>query len=237
MISTVTWQEIVTAKSARDLVRDDVNGHYYSHREKYLHENKRVSRWRYNLLCWLRDHINKNIPRFYYKLLLGHDLHISTYAELYLKHYHTSERDPFNPNKMGWLENVGLVGTRKVTVAFRTFENTNLVTDSTEYGDYKFHRVGTSSAAEDNAHTALQTDAGITGATGTQVNADPIYRSVATVTADATEVWAEHGIFSQAGTTTPAGTMMDRSLISPTVSVVSGDTCQFTYELTKAAEA
>jgi hypothetical protein len=31
--------------------------------------------------------------------------------------------------------------------------------------------------------------------------------------------------------------MMDRSLISPTVSVVASDTVQFTYTLTMAAEA
>lgn len=219
------------------LVRDDINGHYHKSREKYLHQNKKVSRWRYNLLSWLRDHVHPNIPSLYYRMVLGHDLHVSTYAELYLRHFHASAPDPFNPSIIGWWENIGLVSRHKVTVAFRTFEITNLVTDSTEYGDYKFHRVGTSSAAEDNTHTALQTDAGITGVTGTQVNADPIYRSVATVTADATEVWAEHGIFSQAGTATPAGTMMDRNLISPTVSVVSGDTCQFTFELTKSAEA
>jgi len=46
-------------------------------------------------LAWFRDHISRDIPRWWYQLVLGHDLHISTYADLYVQHYHASERDPF----------------------------------------------------------------------------------------------------------------------------------------------
>lgn len=225
-------------RSTDGLVRDDVNGHYYRWRKKYLHEQKRYGTpWQYKFLVFLRDHVNRDIPRWWYNLVLGHDLHISTYARLYIKHYHTSERDPFNSSKIGWWENVGLVAERKVTTAHRNFEIDNMVAETAEFGDQKFHRVGTSAQAESNADTALIVDAGITGVAGTQVDATPIYRSVATVTADATETWQEHGIFTQAGTATPAGTLVDRNLISPTVAVVNLDTVQFTYEMTKNAEA
>jgi hypothetical protein len=135
---------------------------------------------------------------------------------------------------MGWTENVGLASTGKVTTAFRDFETAALVTDVTTYGDYKYHEVGTSAAAEANTDTALTTTTGIARATGTQTNPTAsTYQSVATVTADTTETWQEHGLFNA----TTSVTLMDRSLISPTVSVVASDTATFTYVLTKSAEA
>jgi hypothetical protein len=199
------------------------------------------------VLTFLRDNVNSGIPAAYYRTVLGHDLHIGTYAELFARQYHATERDPYdttsfsyasNPvvsGRRGWVEELGLVCTRKVTQAFRNFEVAQLQAESSEYGDFKFHRPGTNPAAENNNQTALSTDAGLEG-TGTQVQgatAD-IYKSVATVTADATETWQEHGLFSQ---TAAAGTMMDRNLISPTVAVVNLDTVEFTFELTKTAEA
>jgi len=236
-------------KPPSGLVSDRQDGHYDIGRERLLHCNKKPrSLWRRNTLAWLRDHVSAGIPRAYYNLVLGHDLHVSTWAELYVRHFHYGQSDPFTGQielhevsgrglLPGWWENIGLVSKAKVTDAFVTFEIGQLVTETSEYGDYKFHRVGTSNQAENNNDTALITDSGIAGTTGTQVDADPIYRSVATVTADATETWQEHGLFSQAGTSTPAGTLMDRNLISPTVSVVSSDTVEFTYELTKNPEA
>ncbi|KKN69254.1 hypothetical protein LCGC14_0442490 [marine sediment metagenome] len=235
----------------KGLIDSGLEGHYQKSRKRHLHHNKKLSTWRRNALAWLRDHIHAGIPQAYYNLVLGHDLHVSVYAELYVRHFHYGQLDPFT-NKLefhqvkmngvlqtvpGWWENIGLVSRRKVTDAFVTFEIATLVLTDSEYADFQFHRVGTSAAAEDNNHTALTTDAGITGVSGTQVDVDPIYRTVATVTADATETWQEHGIFSQAGTTTPLGTMMDRSLITPNVSVVASDTVEFTYELTKNPEA
>ena len=74
----------------------------------------------------------------------------------------------------------------------------------------------------------------IARATGTQTNPTAsTYQSIATVTADTSETWQEHGIFN--ASTGP--TLMDRSLISPTAPVVASDTVQFTYVLTKNAEA
>ena len=184
------------------------------------------------VLGFLRDNVHPGIPRAWYKLATGHDQHVVLYATLEAVHYHATERDPIT-GQMGWYEDLGVVSQGKVTTAFRDFLSNQLRTDTTELGDFKFHEVGTSAAAEANTQTALTTTTGIARVTGTQAGSAPDYVSVATVTADTTETWQEHGIFSQV----TGGTMMDRSLISPTVSVVASDTVQFTYTLTMAAEA
>ncbi len=239
LVKTATKQPVEVR--ARPLPRDLMvgrtgTGHYQSSRERLLLENKPArSKWRMNTLAFLRDHVNPEIPRWYYQLMLGHDLHLSTSAELYVRHYHTTERDPFT-GLMGWMENVGLVSRSKVTVEFRDFTIDTLVSDTTEFGDFKFHRPGTDDTAEVNTDTVLNTDAGLE-ATGTQLegaSAD-IYKSVATVTADATETWKEHVLNSQTGA--GGGKLMDRSVFTPTVSVVNLDTVEFTYQLTLNEEA
>lgn len=221
------------AARRRGLVRDDVHGHYRLERWSLLLHNQRRSVWRQNLLAWLRDHVHPSIPRLYYRVVLGHDLHFSVWAELFVRHYHATEPDPFT-GRTGWWENVGRVSSGKVTTAFRDFEIDQLIAESSLYGDFKYHEVGTSATAEANTQTALTTTTGIARVVGSQVEAAADqYQSVATVTADTTETWQEHGIFNASTT----GTMMDRSLISPTVAVVASDTVQFTYTLTKNAEA
>lgn len=182
--------------------------------------------------------IHPHGARAYKRLVLGHDAHITLYATLDVQHFHATERDPFTGETGGWWEHLGILSEGLVTTAFRDFLVDNLQAEVAEFGDFKFHRSGTSNAAEANTHTALTTDSQITGVAGTQVEgatAD-IYKTVGTMTADASETWQEHGIFSQAGTTTPAGTMLDRNILSPTVVVVSSDQVQFTYELTVVAE-
>lgn len=220
----------------RQFVQDESIGAFRSAREKLLAENMPLDAvpFQQRLLAFLRDHVHAGIPRAWYRLVLGHDLHISTWATLHAKHFHATERNPWNPDQIGWLENIGLVSVGKVTTAFRDFESTNLVTDSTTYGDYKYHEVGLSNQAEANTDTALITTTGIARATGDQTNpTGNTYRSIATVTADTTETWQEHGIFNASS----GVTLMDRSLVSPTVAVNSPDTVQFTYTLTKNAEA
>jgi len=231
----VQYQHVSSRRSPpQDLVQDEINGHYRRARSGLLlHTQKAGSSFQQQMLAWLRDHVDHRIPRAWYKLALGHDLHISTYARLFVQHYHATESDPFT-GKRGWLENVGLVSQGKVTNAFRDFETAQLVTESSLYGDFKYHEVGTSAVAEANTQTALTTSTGIARVAGTQVDVGSgVYRSVATVTADTTETWQEHGLFNALTT----GTMMDRSLVVPTVSVVASDTVTFTYELSKSAEA
>lgn len=212
------------------------DGHYRASRAHLLHRARRdplVPTAQARVLAWLRDHVHRSIPRAWYRLVLGHDLHLSTYARLYVKHFHATEPDPFT-GELGWWEDVGLVSEGKVTTGFRDTLVDNLVTDTTAFGDYKFQRVGTGSTAEANTDTGLVTDAGLE-ATGTQVEASaPVYRSVATITATATQTWSEHQIRNVTGAT--GGVLMDRSLISPTVAVVASDQCTFTYEISFSAE-
>lgn len=217
------------------LVRDDVRGHFWKPREKLLYQHKN---WgdppQKRVLAFLRDNVHPGIPRAYYNAVLGHDLHISMFGELYVQHFHVEQRDPFT-GELGWLENVGRVSCGKVTNAFRDFNSLMFVTDATTFGDFKFHRPGTGTTAEANTQTALTTDAGLE-ATGNQTNPTaPTYQTVATVTGDTTETWEEHSVRNATGAA--GGTMLDRSLISPNVPVVNLDTVTFTYVLTINSEA
>lgn len=214
---------------------DEEHGHFNPARAGLLYEKKDWSEpIQKRVLAFLRDHVSAEIPRMYYNAVVGHDLHLSMCAELFVKHFHATEKDPFT-GEYGWTENCGRVSAGKVTTAFRDFLALMLVTDATTIGDYKYHRPGTSATAEANTDTALITDAGLE-ATGNQTNPTAsTYQSVATVTADATETWQEHSIRNATGAA--GGTMMDRSLISPTVAVVNLDTVSFTYVLTVNAES
>ena len=130
----------------------------------------------------------------------------------------------------------GVVATKKVTGAFVTFIVTQMVTDSTEIGDFKWHDSGTGNTAEANTQTALVTPYGGSRVAGTQVAGGtataPTYTSVGTQAYTSTLAIVEHAIFS----INAAGTMLDRSLFSA-VNVVSGESIQFTYVLTLNAEA
>ena len=214
---------------------DEEHGHYLAARDHLRYEKKN---WRapiqQRILGFLRDHVSPEIPRNYYRAVLGHDAHIGMFAELFVKHFHAQERDPFT-GELGWTENIGRVSCGKVTTAFRDFLAAQLVTDSSAIGDFKYHRPGTDNTAEANSQTGLVADAGLE-ATGNQTNpTSSTYQSVATVTADTSETWQEHQIRNATGAT--GGTMLDRSLISPTVAVVNLDTVQFTYVLTVNAES
>jgi hypothetical protein len=214
-------------------VRDSVHGHYKRTRSNLLYERKAiVVPIQQRILAWLGAHVSKDIPRKYYMLVLGHDLHMSVWADLYIKHFHAAQRDPFT-GKLGWLENIGLASKGKVTVAFRDFETAQLVTETSAYGDFKWHEVGISAQGEVNTDQALITPTGIARVAGTQVDGVGTYTTVATIEADAIEVWYEHGVFNAVS----GVTMLDRSLIDPPPAVVPGDTVQFTYVMTKYAEA
>jgi hypothetical protein len=132
--------------------------------------------------------------------------------------------------------NLGTIARKKVTGAFVTFIVAQMVTETSEFGDFKFHDCGTGSTAEANTQTALVTPYGGARVAGTQVAggvaAAPTYTSVATIPFTGTLAIVEHAIFSIAA----AGTMLDRSLFAA-VNVVNGDSIQFTYVLTINAEA
>jgi hypothetical protein len=124
--------------------------------------------------------------------------------------------------------NYGVLGYRLVTTAFVTFVVDNLQTDSTEFGDFKFHDSGVGTTAENAADTAMETTDGESRATGTQTeSAANAYRSVGTISYTSTKAITEHGVFSQA----TSATLIDRTVFSA-INVVNGDSIQFTYTLT-----
>lgn len=102
---------------------------------------------------------------------------------------------------------------------------------------FKYHGLGTSSAAIAEADTGCTTELTTqynpdsTRATGSQTNNGAnIYRTVGTNTVDASVTVAEFCLMSQAAT--GGGTMWSRILVSPTVGLNSGDSLQSTYDLT-----
>ena len=130
----------------------------------------------------------------------------------------------------GRQEDYGVVSTRVVTTA-----GVNAIVDGLQgtftISDFKYHGMGTGSVAESSADTALGTQVE-SRATGTQTEGASanVYRSVATITATATRAITEHGLFSAS----TSGTLLDRSVFS-TINLSSGDSIQFTYELTVPA--
>jgi hypothetical protein len=106
----------------------------------------------------------------------------------------------------------------------------------------KYHGAGTGTGAEAAANTALGTESTTalnpdsTRATGslTEGATGNIFRTVGTLTFDATAAITEHGLFSQAAT--GGGTMWDRSMFSgSTINVASGDSIQFQYDMTASS--
>lgn len=203
------------------------------------------------ILTLLRDKVNSNIPYWYYLAVLGHDLHVSTWGDLYARHWHAGWTNPFNPDEwdmpldptfetnpaasaiLGFTEELGWISGGKVTDAFVSEEIDELVsTTGTEYADFDFHEVGTSTQAENNNDTALITTTGIARATGTPTDSDPIYQNVGTITADTTESFEEHVLANNSS----GATIMDRSLTGGQ-GVDSGNQVEYTYQLTKNPEA
>lgn len=127
--------------------------------------------------------------------------------------------------------NYGVLGYRVVTTAFVSFVVDQLQTETSVFGDFKYHDSGVGITAENITDTAMETTDGESRATGTQTeSAANAYRSVGTISYTTTKAITEHGLFNDAS----AGTLMDRTVFSA-VNVVSGDSIQFTYTLTVSA--
>lgn len=138
--------------------------------------------------------------------------------------------------KSGEVVDLGLVSLRVVTdtgVAFivDAFQN------SVELENMRYHGFGTGSTAENASQTALVTELTTqyaadntrpTGSTTEGASAN-IFRSVGTLSPDASVAITEHGLFSQAAT--GGGVMIDRSVFSA-INLISGDSLQTTYDLT-----
>jgi hypothetical protein len=128
----------------------------------------------------------------------------------------------------GQVINYGTLSHRVVTTAFVNFVTDQLQTETSVFGDFKFHDSGVGTTAEANGDTGIETTDGESRATGTQTeSAANAYRSVGTIAYTSTKAITEHGLFNDSS----AGTLMDRSVFSA-INVVNGDSIEFTYTLT-----
>ena len=128
--------------------------------------------------------------------------------------------------------NYGVLGYRMVTTAFVNFMVDQLQTETSEWGDFKYHDSGVGTTDPAVGDTDIETTDGESRATGTQLEGASanIYKSVGTISYTSTKAITEHGLFSQATGTT----LMDRSEFAA-INVVSGDSIQFSYELSCSA--
>ena len=135
----------------------------------------------------------------------------------------------------GKVEDLGVICQRKVTTAFVNYL-VDSMQDSTTYpmNVFKYHDSGTGVGGESNGDTGLGTPCGEARDSGTTVEGASanIYKTVATHTYAGSFAITEHGVFSAAG----AGTLMDRSVFAA-INVSSGNSIEFTYQLTASAEA
>lgn len=139
----------------------------------------------------------------------------------------------------GGIEHLGLLSTKVITDAGVAFLVDDWDASGQDISNMNFHGCGTGAAAENVTDTALGTESTTalnpdsTRATGTRSQpAANQYRTVGTVTFDASAAITEHGILSQAAT--GGGVLWDRSVFSA-INVASGDSIQFTYTCTVSA--
>jgi hypothetical protein len=125
----------------------------------------------------------------------------------------------------------GVLGYRVVTTAFVNFVVDQLQTETSVFGDFKYHDGGVGTTAENITNTTMETTDGESRSAGTQTeSAANAYQSVGTIAYTTTKAITEHGLFNDA----TAGTLMDRTVFAA-INVVNGDSIQFTYTLTLTA--
>lgn len=128
----------------------------------------------------------------------------------------------------GEVVNYGVVSRRVITTAFVNFMVDQLQTETSVWGDFKYHDSGVGTTAAAIGDTAIETTDGESRATGTQTEgAANVYVSVGTISYTTTKAITEHGLFNDPTT----GTLLDRHVFAA-VNVVNGDSIQFTYSLT-----
>ena len=127
-----------------------------------------------------------------------------------------------------WVD-YGTVGYKVVTTAFVNYMVDQLQTETSTWGDFKFHDSGVGTTAAAVGDTDIETTDGESRATGTQTEGASanIYRSVGTISYTTTKAITEHGLFNAA----TAGTLLDRHVFSA-INVVNGDSVQFTFDFT-----
>lgn len=129
----------------------------------------------------------------------------------------------------GSVVDYGVLGYRVVTTAFVNFVVDQLQTETSVFGDFKYHDSGVGTTAENASDTDIETTDGESRATGSQTEGASanIYKSVGVIAYTTTKAITEHGLFNAS----TSGTLMDRTVFSP-INVGNGDSIEFTYELT-----
>ena len=128
----------------------------------------------------------------------------------------------------GTVINYGVLSRRVVTTAFVNLMVDQLITETSAWGDFKYHDSGEGDTGAVVGDTDIETTDGESRATGTQAeNAANIYESVGTISYSSTKAIVEHGLFNTADSTT----LLDRHVFSA-VNVVDGDSIQFTFDFT-----
>jgi hypothetical protein len=131
----------------------------------------------------------------------------------------------------GTMLDYGTLGYKVVTTAFAEFVVDQLQTETSVFGDFKYHDSGVGVTAEAAGNTDIETTDGESRATGTQTEGTSVqYQSVGTIAYTTTKAITEHGLFNAS----TGVTLMDRTVFSA-INVVNGDSIQFTYTLTVSA--
>lgn len=129
----------------------------------------------------------------------------------------------------GSVVDYGLASLRLVTTAFVEYMVDQLIAETSAWGDFQFHDSGVGITAAAIGDTDIETTDGVARTDGTQLEgaSGEIYRSVGTITYGGTLAITEHGLFN----IVTGGILMDRHVFAA-VNVVSGESIEFTYELT-----
>ena len=127
----------------------------------------------------------------------------------------------------GSMVRYGVLGYRQVTTAFVNFVVDQLQTESSEFGDFKYHDSGEGNTGENVTDTDIETTDNESRVAGTQTEDDADdYQSVGTITYSGALAIVEHGLFNASS----GVTLMDRTVFAA-INVVNTDSIQFTYTI------
>lgn len=126
------------------------------------------------------------------------------------------------------------VVNRKVTTAFVNFIVAQLQAETSIFGDFKYHDSGQGVVAESPGDVGLGSPCGIARVIGSQEEgaATYEYKSIGTITYDASYSVTEHGLFNAS----TGVTLMDRTLFA-SIGVDSTDQIEYTFTIQFSAEA
>jgi hypothetical protein len=132
----------------------------------------------------------------------------------------------------GSMVNYGIISRLVVTTAFVNFMVDQLQTETSVWGDFKYHDSGVGTTGAAISDTDIETTDGESRAIGSQEEGASanIYKSIGTITYTTTKAITEHGLFN--ASTGP--TLLDRHTFTA-INVVNTDSIQFTYEFTVSA--